>query len=385
MSRGQNVICEPSPVMHRPRNNAAIPVQGIGLVADLLGYWCSGFESHLPVWDESYANVLQLTASGAPAESAAGQGKFVSQSVLFDGASYLYRADEAALRVTGDVTFCAWVYPTAYSATAPIFCKASTTTPFEREYELSIINGIAFFFFTTPTGAFFQVNHTSPVALNQWTLIICHYDASTQTVGIAKHGGAPHEVSSITSIDYVTSGEFRIGGKQLGAPVYFQGRIQQVARWDRLLNLAERTSLMADSLLNMEGVVITAASDNPTYPVWETDAIPAAPTALSLSSDVSDQVDLSWICEAVNAVAIEIWRSEDGAASALYDDVTGWTDSYHDDDSDTAAHTYEYKIRAVNYAGASAFTSEVSSATGGLTTDEGTITTDEGTITTDES
>jgi subtilisin family serine protease len=88
---------------------------------------------------------------------------------------------------------------------------------------------------------------------------------------------------------------------------------------------------------------------------------PAAPSNLQATAVSYQQIALSWTDNADNETGFEIQRSVEGGASALLDTVGANVTSYADSglDPDT---TYTYQVRAVNGAGASAY-SNVASAT----------------------
>lgn len=105
--------------------------------------------------------------------------------------------------------------------------------------------------------------------------------------------------------------------------------------------------------------------------------VPDAPTLFV--SLPSASIVVEWLNNAVNALAIEIWRSVTDVGDPLnpqpfelvytanaYREIT-WTDP----STYTSSNLYAYKARAVNYAGASAFTAEVNLDGSGLLTEDG--------------
>jgi hypothetical protein len=87
-------------------------------------------------------------------------------------------------------------------------------------------------------------------------------------------------------------------------------------------------------------------------------APPSAPSNLQLSVVSDTQIDLSWTDNAANETGFEIER--DGTVVAS--DVAADTESYSD--TGLSSNTsYDYRVRAVNAAGASAWTDQVSATT----------------------
>lgn len=219
----------------------------------LAAYWCSGTETNLPTeWDEAINFVLQLSPVGTPAEGASGTGKFVDKAVIFDGAgsipnqTSLVRADEAALRISDDVTFAAWIYPDNVAGNKTILAKKDGT---HSELLLNLVGANLTFNGILPNGRAYNYAHTTPVAAAEWTLVLLDYDHAGDTIGLSINGVEERD-PSISGGSYTAGASFRIGLQGL---LYqpFVGRMNHVARWDRLLTNDEKAELLTDSLANL--------------------------------------------------------------------------------------------------------------------------------------
>ncbi|MEM8872805.1 MAG: kelch repeat-containing protein [Planctomycetota bacterium] len=88
---------------------------------------------------------------------------------------------------------------------------------------------------------------------------------------------------------------------------------------------------------------------------------PATPTALAASLD-GNQVILSWNDNATNETGYQIERSTNGGPFSLLTSAPANSSTYVDLTT-TSATTYQYRVRAINSAGASAFSNVVTATT----------------------
>ena len=89
---------------------------------------------------------------------------------------------------------------------------------------------------------------------------------------------------------------------------------------------------------------------------------PAAPSGLTASAASSSQVNLTWTDNSDNESAFAVWRQGGGAASArvaaLAPNTTRFTDT-----GLTPGTAYTYEVRAINNAGASPWSNQVTGTT----------------------
>lgn len=350
----------PSPVIRRPRNNLVVPIPQASLWDSMSFSFLWGYEYHLPAWDDALSGNAYLTASGTPALSGAGQ-RACAFTTTFNGASYLYRADEAALRVpttSGSAfTISAWVKLSNLTGDHVVFSKRSVgDIEYELKYDSTVqrwtwlVHNAAGLLYTT-------ISATRPTA-GVWYLLIADYSRNPISPGIALtiNAAEPRVSFNVTSFASVGGNEFRIGSGPTG---FLTGSIEDVSFWSRLLNVAERAALMGRAMIDL-GAVINASADGGGIPEYPVNSAPDAPLDFALDVTGANPV-LSWVNDAPNSIAIEVQR-DDGAgfvsiAQPYLDDA--WTD-----EDVTLPASVTYRIRSINPFGASGWSAELSTASG---------------------
>lgn len=377
MHRAPNLLCEPSPIIGRVRNNAATPTQMISLRTGAAQFWAFSalgapyvYPDPGDVFDGFLSNLADDNLSpaqmhGAPTIIGTPDGAKWSAAAVLNGVNqYADLADTTLLRYGGNqITFAALVYLTAKGAIRPIFSKRQAgNVEYDLWYEPTTDRWT---FYITPlngtgTAGSYSGSAAGSPALNAWTLIILSCDQAAGVATIQINAGAPTIINRSSSAVIVQTAPFYIGRSLTN---YFAGRIEFVARWNRLLLPGESNALVTTWLYTLINGSPTykAASDSPPPGYSAPTAIPATPSALTVTNITGYPTwQLEWVNEGVNAMGIEIWRSVENGPFAFADAVRAyaectWTDTAFAGDSDRLA----YKIRAVNYAGASAFTNEV--------------------------
>lgn len=153
---------------------------------------------------------------------------------------------------------------------------------------------------------------------------------------------------------------------------YYPVKLAILARWLKILSPGADTSvaaLMRDAscfacppnaqLGPMRLALICEATNGPAPP-------PGPPVPLDFTIDLSSSAGstvLIWT-DAGSAMTIEIWKSVNGGAYALYDTVGGAVTTYTDVAAMGALDYWEYKVRAVSGSGKSAFTTPAGAANG---------------------
>jgi hypothetical protein len=193
----------------------------------------------------------------------------VSNAAQFTAANSesLTCADNGSLR-TGDIdfTFCAWVYMDSTGFRTILSKEGNSGT---REYVLwyDSTGTVATnrFFWRVTDGA---GGHTGDVTADSygalststWAFVVCWHDSSANTVNIQINNG----VVDTTSYTYgvaVQAQPFTIGVEGTTATRYWDGRIDEVGFWKRVLTADERT------LLYNSGNGLTYPLNNVTSPV----------------------------------------------------------------------------------------------------------------------
>jgi len=379
MQRQSNVLCEPSPIIGRLRTNAATPTPIVTLRSGLAQYWSvssggapyvypdpgdmfDGFSSSLA--DD---NLTPVQIHGAPGVvGLAGGARWDAALVLNGTSQYGDLADTTLLRFSTDITFAALVQVTSKVGVRMIVAKSKPSTN-QHEYSLAYdaVSNRFVWSVTDGTARRLAYGPLNP-QVGLWYLLVADYDKTLRVASLTVNS-TPTSVRTSGVTSDTAGAVFRIGADADGS--FFKGGIEMVARWNRLLNEAEKASLFTTWLYTLinGSPVFKAASDSPPtgYPLPS--AIPAVPD-LSVSFS-SPFLVLDWVNNAPNAMAIEVWREISDASQPLLPGAVepyrlvytansyleaGWTDPV----SYSSSNTYAYKIRALNLAGASAFSAE---------------------------
>lgn len=372
----------PSVILNKRRNNFGTPIPQIKVDNWMNDWWLFNTNDGsgpavIPdpgdAFDvaDDYSSVgydLTLTYRGNPTLLATGSGPFAAtNSIGFSGASqYVERADQSQLRVpaTGDLTFAVWAYLNAPASTEQVvFAKRDNT---HTEYEV-------FYFplyrsygvrFRTASSGWDYVSGNNRITAGRWYLLVLQYDRTNNRLSLSFNNNPPIWVNAFLG-GGTQGAAFRIAGNATSAPNYFNGRLAHLMRWQRLLNAGELNALFSTDPQFLSGPTAqfhAAGGDPPpNYPAAS--ALPAAPSDCAAEVEGDNTVTVSWVNNAVNAIAIEIWRSTDGAAYERVGKVRAWeADDYLDSTADTSAHAYAYKVRAMNYAGFSDYSNEAATA-----------------------
>jgi hypothetical protein len=213
----------------------------MALTDGLISYWRLD-ESSGSRADSHGGNAL---AENGGVGSAAGK---IGSAADFDGANdYLSRADNADLS-TGNIDFTlqAWVQLGSKSAGRAIVSKLNSSGT-SSEYTLLYDSADdRFEFRITGNGVAWQGTVTanafgSPSA-GTWYLLHAWHDSVNDEIGIAVNAGTP-DTASYASGGTDTASPFNVGSYGGGAGDFFDGLIDEVAFWKRVLSGAERAEL----------------------------------------------------------------------------------------------------------------------------------------------
>lgn len=175
-----------------------------------------------------------------------GVGSLASQ---FTAASseYLSRASQAALQ-TGDIsfTYAAWVFPDSLTALRVVMGKDGSSSG-QRENLLYIATaGQLAFLICRPTDDPRQAaTAAGAVATSQWSFVVGWHDAAGDTVNCEVNAnGTIATTATGGAAQSASSAQFEIGRRVYGgSPIPFDGRIQRVGFWKRILSADERAWL----------------------------------------------------------------------------------------------------------------------------------------------
>lgn len=215
----------------------------MALIDNLESYW---------KLDEASGNALDAHGSNELTDnntvgSAAGK---ISNARDFELANseYFSRADNASLS-TGDIdfTFSAWLNFESLPVSCGILGKWGAAG--SREYILYYIGGATNrlqFYVSNDGTAFTSVtasNHGA-ITTGTWRNVVCWHDSVNNQIGIAGNAGTANTASHTTGVSDGAQ-EFVIGRDSGGAPggIYFDGLIDEVGFWKRVVTSGERTEL----------------------------------------------------------------------------------------------------------------------------------------------
>lgn len=202
------------------------------LLDGLVAYW---------KLDEASGNRLDsvganhLAPTGSPGNAL---GKVGNALALASASSQSVGVASNAVVQAGDIdfSFSVWIWLTTKAASQAILCKRSGAA-----YEYDLYYGVGtdrlrFFANGVEVAA---ATFGSP-ALATWLHLYAQYDSVANLLGLSVNNGTLNTAALATG-GSVTSGAFAIGTESPG--VYFNGRIDEVAFYKRVLTAAERTAL----------------------------------------------------------------------------------------------------------------------------------------------
>lgn len=148
-------------------------------------------------------------------------------------------ASNASLQIPAatPITLAAWVYPTAAGSYRRIAGKGDGAAVGTDDYFLQIafLGGVNQWEFGVSSGAAYQVQDWgagSPAALNQWTFVCGQFRPSDGFIGMQVNGTFASGSKTAADVNRTTKA-FALGA--VGSGVYWDGRIDAVGLWTRLL------------------------------------------------------------------------------------------------------------------------------------------------------
>lgn len=312
--------------------------------ASFVDAWLYGPEPSLPAWTDYGANALNLAQGGAPAVLGVGSRKWAAGASFVAGDS-LTTPDNAALRFSRSqpFTMCAWVY-TGTAAGQNVVSKTLTGTLFE--YRLMINGGIVSWSLAENAGTLYNYTVSAPaIPANTWTLLVFGWDAGNDRAFLQVGAGPAYR-----SPGRFVGSAFGVGPFYIGTN--YTGRIEQVARWDKLLNTAERIALNGKSLLDF-GAMINAAGGEAYTGIASEAVAPSAPTNAAASLNGSGQPVITWQVNASTVTAHRVYRSVNGGGYVAMGSVANNGDTFTDTTAVNFSNLNAYRVRAVNFSGES--------------------------------
>ena len=224
-------------VVRRP----IVTAGGSSLLTSLVGYWkldeASGTRN-----DSHGSN--HLTDNNTVTQATGKQGN-AAQFTRANSES-LSITDNAALS-TGDIDFtiAAWVYLDSKPGAG--MTVASKDASGQREFALDWLNtSDAFRFFITNNAGTFRIipDSIGAKSASTWYFLVGWHDAAANTVNIQINNGTIYSLATSGTAPTDTTSDFRIGASGVaGFEGYFDGRIDEVGYWKRVLTSDEKTAL----------------------------------------------------------------------------------------------------------------------------------------------
>ncbi|HCR92557.1 MAG TPA: hypothetical protein DIU47_01195, partial [Candidatus Pacebacteria bacterium] len=294
-------------------------------------------------------------------------GQFIAANT-----EYLSITDNAALS-TGDIdfTFSAWVYMDSLSTDTQVLGKWSASA---GQYEYLLERGSAnkFRFYVSSDGSTYtsvQAATFGAMSANTWYFVVAYHDSVNNTIGISVNNGAFDTVAHTTGVRDGTA-QFDIGALAAGS-FPFNGRIDEVGFWKKVLSTQEITDLYNSGNGNRFQGMNFIASDsftlggwfkhatiatNPDYMVAKTDGGTADDTNTKLllhadgadtSTTFTDDSSSPHTMTAVGNAQIDTAQSKFGGASGLFDGTGDYVTSPDHADWDFASgdFTIDFRIR----------------------------------------
>lgn len=227
----------PSAVLYRHSTLSG----GLGAASNIVGAW--EFEGGLgSLGTDSGLNGYTLTEANTPTTGVGKVGNYLG--LARSSTEYLTRNSEAGLQC-GDIDFtiAAWLYATDNTTWQYAVAKDSAVLG-RREYILSNYFGTMYFSCFRATDTYQEKSASSfgVVPLNTWFFCVCWHNAVANTINIQCNNGTVDSLGSTTALQAASDAPFRIGAKG-DATLAWNGRIDQVMMWKRILTAAERTAL----------------------------------------------------------------------------------------------------------------------------------------------
>lgn len=156
---------------------------------------------------------------------------------------FLSHASNSDLQ-TGDIdfTFALWFYRTG-SGSQVILAKDVDGS---REYTLDVTGGGALRWYYSGGGevTFNEISSATSISTDTWYFVVVWHDAAGNTWNIQVNNGTADSIGTSGNAPPSASAVFEIGAREyVGAEGFFDGRVDEVGFWKRVLTTDEKTSL----------------------------------------------------------------------------------------------------------------------------------------------
>jgi len=209
------------------------------LATDLRAWW--PLEGS-PWLDSHSAGPYTLSATNAPGT---GTGKIAScLDVELSSTQWLYLENHADFR-PGDTDFSwsCWVNAESLGGANGVFGKWHPSTASENEYCLIELAGDFAFFVHDGTATQTSVSAGVSISTATWYHVVCWHDSVNNEIGIAVDDATPVTAAHSAGVNTGGSSRFEIGGYTNTGAAQWDGLIDEVGFWNKVVSAAEITEL----------------------------------------------------------------------------------------------------------------------------------------------
>lgn len=228
---GQGLLIDPY------RFGAAPDPSAISLTNSLTGYF---------KLDEASGNRASqvLSATLTDNNSVLAATGLVVDAALFEASNSEYFTS-ASLFWSDDFTLAFWVYPETLSVNqylwnqgwgGAIADQSGVYIDTSNRPNFWVSNGLG-------GGTYNIVTSSTTLSLNTWAFIVVQHDDAGNTVGISVNGGAFQTVATTIEPTFTGANQFVARYGHASNPLYFDGRVDEMAMWSRLITPTEVTYL----------------------------------------------------------------------------------------------------------------------------------------------
>ena len=208
------------------------------LLRNLVSYW--SLEEASGVRSDAYGT-NPLTDNNTVTQAA---GK-VGSAGQFTAANSEYLSVASAALEAGDIDFhlTAWIYLDTEPAEAVVVSKwtSANNNEFTLEY-LSSVDRMRAVVGNGSSSNTQDSNAFGAMSTATWYFVEMWHDAANNVLGVAVNGTGNTVATTIQPV-VVSGAQFVIGSRSGGGSRYFDGRIDEVGYWKRMLTAAERAYL----------------------------------------------------------------------------------------------------------------------------------------------
>ncbi len=235
----------------------------MALLTDLISCWELGEASGSRA-DAHGSNTLTDNNTVLSATGKVGDGADFEST----NSEYLSSASNSSLEM-GDIDFTIAAWVKVETNQSHMIVTKDDDALLSRDYTLDYDATSKFRFYLNGGGGnIAMANVDLTTVVGTWYFVVAWHDAAANVVKLQVNDGTVASDDTTGIVPNVSAAQFRIGAREYaGAEGYFDGVIDQVCLWKRLLTAAERTELYDSgnglSYAGMGGVVFRARKNLP--------------------------------------------------------------------------------------------------------------------------